>query len=71
MKIREGRNESNTPISIHICDTCGEEFTVCPLVENDGWENCLGPECSSYDKSRDVDRLFGSPDVEITKISIC
>ena len=60
MKIRDSHNQFGTKISIHRCDECWNEFTVCPAVENEGWENCLGPECSSYDADRDADRLFGS-----------
>ena len=71
MKIGEERNEFNTKTSVHICECCGGRFTVCPSVENEGWENCLGPECSSYDPARDADKFFGDPDVEIVKMPIC
>lgn len=60
MKIGMSKNEYGTPVSVHICDTCGTQFTVCPAILNEkiGWENCLGIGCKSYDKNRDADRLF-------------
>ena len=61
MKTGESFNEYGTPVSKHICDTCGNEFTVCPKIDdsNKNWDNCLGEECDSYDSSRDADKLFG------------
>ena len=61
MKIRNGVNEYNTPISIHICEFCGVEFTVCPAIPDeklDDWRGCMAPECESYDSERDGDKLF-------------
>lgn len=53
-------NQYGTKVSVHICDTCGDKFTVCPAVgDKPSWENCLRPECASYDPSRDADKLFG------------
>ena len=41
------------------CLTCGVPFTVCPSPENEkDWQHCMGPDCSSYDESRDMDKLF-------------
>jgi hypothetical protein len=53
-------NEHGTRISVHQCETCGEEFTVCPAAfpEDKGWDNCLGPQCPSYDRTRDFDLAF-------------
>lgn len=60
MKIGMSKNEYGTPVSVHICDTCGVEFTVCPAADDNkkGWENCLIPECDSYDEKRDIDKWF-------------
>ena len=54
-------NQYGTPISTHICDTCGEPFTLCPGVEpeREDWDNCLATTCDSYDPMRDVDLLMG------------
>lgn len=59
-----GVNEYGTQISRHVCDTCGEPFTVCPAippdeVEERGWESCLSKACDSYDPLRDVDLIMG------------
>ena len=57
-------NEYGTRISKHVCDTCGEEFTLCPAMgeERKGWENCMDETCPSYDANRDADILFMSDD---------
>ncbi len=56
------KNEHGVLVSIHECGACGTEFTVCPGIEpeKEGWENCLLPECGSYDPERDVDVVFMS-----------
>ena len=52
-------NEYGTRILVKRCKTCNTRFTVCPRPDNlDDWENCMAPECASYDKSRDVDDIF-------------
>ncbi len=58
MLVGLSQNECGTPVSVHVCDTCGNSFTVCPAAGNKGWENCLGEGCPSYDAERDVDMLF-------------
>lgn len=60
MHIGYRKNKYGTNVSVHRCDACGAEFTVCPATypESKGWENCLGPKCSSYDKGRDFDKAF-------------
>ena len=60
MKTGETTNEYGTSVSIHTCDTCGEEFTLCAAAPDDSkdWDNCLGDHCASYDPGRDVDILF-------------
>jgi hypothetical protein len=56
---RVGINEYGTPISLHTCSTCGEEFTVCPpALEATFGSNCLDPECPSYDPARDAEVYF-------------
>lgn len=68
MKIRNDVNEYGTPIAVYWCDTCGEEYTVCPAPENDdAWQNCLSTECASYDPERDVDKLFDSDSDRIVR----
>ncbi len=58
--IREYPNEHGTGTSVHCCETCGIEFTVTPKAPNngEGYENCLYPECDSYDPHRDMDIVF-------------
>jgi len=67
MKIREDTNEQGTPISVHKCSDCAEEFTVCPPAGED-WGGCLAPECKSYDQSRDADGLFGGSTGRIVRL---
>ena len=71
MKTGETTNEYCTPVSTHVCDTCGEEYTVCPAIPDDkeGWESCLAWGCVSYEPDRDVDVLFMS-DAEIAEREI-
>lgn len=50
-------NEYGTPITVLKCDTCNREFTVCPALpvdKYDDWKNCLADYCPSYDIERDV-----------------
>ena len=70
MKTGTTFNEYGTMVSSHICDTCGNRFTVCPPVKNKDWEDCLGVDCKSYDAKRDADKLFesGDPSIKRTKI---
>lgn len=58
MKLREETNEHGTPISVHQCSDCGEEFTVCPPAGED-WGGCMADTCISYDPKRDLDIKFG------------
>lgn len=61
MKIRNDVNEFSTPVSVHICEFCGVEFTVCPPVPDeklDDWRGCMALECKSYDPERDADKFF-------------
>jgi hypothetical protein len=53
-----GVNEYGTPVSIHVCTSCGHEFTVCPANLDNHGDGCLGETCPSYDISRDVDIFF-------------
>ena len=62
-KTGERVNEYGTPVSVHTCQTCGMEFTLCPLVpddKSDQWPDCMALECESYDPHRDADILFQS-----------
>lgn len=60
--LRYDFNEYGTKISVHRCDTCESEFTVCPAVKpnSKNWEYCLADTCESYDPARDADVLFMS-----------
>lgn len=56
-------NEIGTPVSEHVCESCGQGFTVCPAVPSekaDEWRGCLADDCSSYDLARDID-IFWEP----------
>lgn len=56
-------NEYGTPVRRYECESCGEEFTVCPVpMSDEGWRNCLSEDCPSYDPERDVDSLFDGSD---------
>lgn len=57
MYLNDSVNEYGTPVSIHVCDDCENEFTVCP-PSDDSWGGCLSEECESYDINRDVDALL-------------
>ena len=41
------------PCSVHVCETCGVEFTVAPPAEV--FRNCMAPDCPSYDPDHDLD----------------
>lgn len=71
MKTGEAKNEYGITISTHVCDMCGDEFTVCPAVSDgeEGWENCLTPKCKSYAPERDIDVLFMS-DAELANVPV-
>lgn len=53
MKTGEHTNEHGVKVTEHVCDTCGEKFTICPGV--DDWPDCLSDDCTSYDPDREVD----------------
>ena len=69
MKIGESVNEYGTPVSVHWCGSCEQEFTVCPPA-GDNWGGCLSEECDSYDIHRDIDLVWDREDVEIVKETI-
>ena len=70
MRTGESVNEFGTPVSTHVCDTCGEPFTLCPAQGEDkpGWENCLAETCPSYDLSRDIDLAWDYSDIRKTDV---
>ena len=60
-----GVNEYGVRVFVSRCKTCGAEFSVTPRPESlDDWQNCLGPDCGSYDESRDADKMFDDGIVE-------
>ena len=53
------KNEYGVLVSHHVCDTCGQEYSICPAPSNyEYWNNCLTEGCDSYDPHRDADILF-------------
>jgi len=59
------KNECGTRIALHKCDTCGIEYTVtAPKADYspENFQDCLAPECASYDVNRDMDLLFMTDD---------
>lgn len=63
-----GTDADGNRFSKHICDTCGNLFTVTPAVEPDNanFDNCLDDECPSFDPERDADVLYMT-DAEIAR----
>lgn len=62
-------NEYGIKVAAFECDTCGVEYTICPAPDDDtldGWNNCSGDDCASYDPERDTEILFSS-DRELKK----
>jgi len=52
-------NEYGVAVGVFRCDTCGEDFTICPKpADVQAWPNCLAPDCASYDQERDIDKWF-------------
>lgn len=51
-----GKNEYGTEISLHVCDECGNEFSLCPAQKQD--DTCGHIDCKSYAPYRDVDVLL-------------
>lgn len=68
-KIDMSTNEYGSPISVHRCPDCGDEFTVCPPVGDD-WGGCLAPTCKSYDPDRDMDSIFNNDRIIIIKKTV-
>jgi hypothetical protein len=57
-----GVNEYGTEVSLHRCDSCGDDFSVCPGVPPDKtneWDTCLSIACESYEPMRDAELYFG------------
>ena len=53
------RNEHGVEITVFICDTCHQPFTVTGDINPRTWgRSCLSVECDSYDVDRDVDVMF-------------
>lgn len=59
MRLATTTNEYDVPVAHYRCATCGALYTITPAPEQDEhWDNCLAPECASYDPSRDIDKWF-------------
>lgn len=57
-----GLNDFSNPTSRFRCDTCSGDFTIDPEPPEDErwmWQNCMAPECDSFDISRDVGCIVG------------
>ena len=69
--IRYDYNGYGTQISVHVCESCESEFTVCPAIKPDkeGWDGCMAPICLSYDPGRDADKLFDEGKVRFRMIN--
>jgi hypothetical protein len=50
-------NEYGRPVSVHVCQTCGHTFTVCPPADGPRTD-CTGDDCPSYDPSLDASIYF-------------
>lgn len=62
MFVRADENEHGTPLTVHKCDECGNEFTVTPAVpaeRRDEWNMCMAESCPSYEPTRDAELYFG------------
>ena len=57
MLLRLDKNKYGAAVSVHECNDCGDEFTVCPPA-GENWGGCLSELCASYDINRDVDALL-------------
>ena len=58
-RIGESTIEYGTKVTVHICDTCGRQFTICP-VDTEGFfgSDCLAVDCPSYDDRRDISKVW-------------
>ncbi len=64
--IKESRNKQGVKVSDHVCETCGDAFTITPSVlpklkagaDPKRYAGCLAPFCPSYDSARDFDLAF-------------
>lgn len=57
-------NEYGTPVSVHVCEVCGQTFTICPPVVDE--PTCGDPNsCESYDPSRDPTCFFAPDDPDL------
>lgn len=54
--------------SVHVCGSCGEDFTICPAVEpgSIGDEDCGCAGCPSFDPHRNIGIVFMT-DAEIAR----
>lgn len=62
------KNEYGTDISLHNCDVCKCDFSLCPAQDRD--DTCGHIDCRSYDPSRDVDLLLSEGHELIQKDTI-
>ncbi len=61
MRLATTKNNYGVGVAHFRCGACGVLYTItpAPTAEDDIlYGNCTGPECSSYDPARDVDKWF-------------
>ncbi len=51
-KTGEHTNIHGVRVTEHICDTCGNTFTICPGI--DDYPNCGDIDCTSYDPDTEM-----------------
>jgi hypothetical protein len=62
--LRDDKTDDGYDCSVFTCDTCGQEYSICPVPENkDDWQNCMEKSCDSYDSDRDLDHWFDDGNV--------
>lgn len=55
-------NDYGNPRSVFLCDTCGGRYTIDPeppVGDRWMWQDCMAPECESFDITRDVGAIVG------------
>lgn len=59
MYLKMVTNEYGFETAQHICNDCGDVYTVMPPMSEDcGWDSCLSHNCPSYDVTRDIDSVW-------------
>jgi hypothetical protein len=59
------QNEHGCYRSVHLCETCGDRFTVTPPAGPNFGPNCMAETCPSYDPARDASIFFAPDDPDL------